>query len=277
VTRYWVRVVLALAICALATVGVDWGIYHLVRTGSCGSSSTYITYRPCPPGTGGHILALIGGIFGGLIGVGVWATRGDRGRPSAVPLGLIMWSFLFVSIAASIAFAAYGPANTDNSGAKTTAVILGFVFIPMGLAPLPFVLSGRKKRDRLVQLARTGTRCRGVVVAVADTGVTINDNPHVRLTIRAEPDGEEPFTFDKSATVSRVRIPRAGDTVVVFYDPAHPHGDHGITFDPVPGFTPPDKEEDPLERIAKLGELRDKGLVTPEEFEAQKKRLLAEL
>jgi hypothetical protein len=205
VTRYCVRVILALAICALATVGVDWGIYHLVRTGSCGSSSTYITYRPCPPGTGGHILALIGGIFGGLIGIGIWAVRGSRGRPARVPLGLIMWSLLFVTIAGSVAFAAYGPASNDSSGAKTTAIILGVIFIPMGLAPLPFALS-------------RGAPAPSVYVAPPPKRVVASPMPR-----------------------------------------------------------PSEDEDDPLDRIAKLGELRDKGLITPEEFEAQKKRLLTEL
>jgi hypothetical protein len=138
--RYWVIALIALAICAAAIVGIDWGIYHLVRTGSCGSSSTYVTYRPCPPGTGGHILALIGGIFGGLIGLGVWATRGSGGRPSRIGLGLIMWSLLFVTLAASVAYAAYGPASNGSSGAKTTAIVLAVIFVPMGLAPLPFAL-----------------------------------------------------------------------------------------------------------------------------------------
>ncbi len=87
----------------------------------------------------------------------------------------------------------------------------------------------------------------------------------------------------KTATVSRVSIPRAGDRCVVFYDPADREGSNGITFDQVPGFTPaapapaPAEEGDPLDRIAKLGQLRDQGLVTPEEFEAQKRRLLDEL
>lgn len=209
-TRYWVRVTIALVICGLAIVGIDWGIYHLVRTGSCGSSSTYITYRPCPPGTGGHIMALIGGIFAGLAGIGVWATRGSRGQPSRVGLGLIMWSLLFVTLAASVAYAAYGPANNHNSGAKTTAIILGVIFVPMGLAPLPFAFSSGAGSTR--------TAVRPVVVT-----------------------------------------PRPATAVVMTASP------------------PPDDEGDPLDRIAKLGELRDRGLITPEEFEAQKKRLLAEL
>jgi hypothetical protein len=213
-------------------------------------------------------------------------------------LGLIMWSLLFITLAGSVFVAAYGPANNDNSGAKTAAIVLAVVFLPMGLAPIPIAFGGRGKRARLVQLATSGKRCPGVVVSVEDTGVTINDNPHVKMTIRAEPPGEAPFTFEKKATVSRVRIPRAGDSCVVFYDPANRETNNGITFDPVPGFPLPrpggapaaaqpaagaargtvaDDEDDPLTKIAKLGELRDKGLVTPEEFEAQKKRLLSEL
>jgi hypothetical protein len=287
VTRYWVLTLIGLTIAGAAIVGIDCGIYHLVRTGSCGSSTTYISTRPCPPGTGGHILALIGGIFGGLAGVGIYATRGQRGRPSPIPLGLIMWSLLFITLAGSVAVSAFGPAGNHGSGAKTTAIILGVIFVPMGLATLPFALGGGKKRARLTQLAVHGKRCMGVVLSVEDTGVTINDNPNVKMTVRAEPPGEAPWTIVKRATVSRVSIPRPGDRCVVFYDPANREQSNGITFDPVPGFNVPPAvpvaataapdEGDPLDRIAKLGQLRDQGLVTPEEFEAQKRRLLDEL
>jgi hypothetical protein len=266
---------------------VDWGIYHLVRTGSCGSDGTYIATRPCPPGTGTHILALIGGIFGGLIGIALWGSRGKSGRPARVGLPLIMWCLLFVTLAGSVALAAYGPANNDEAGARAAAIVLAAIFVPMGLAPLPLAFGGRRKRSRLMQLAATGTRCRGVVVSVEDTGVTINDNPHVKITVRAEPEGpsETPFTVVKTATVSRVRIPRPGDSCVVFYDPANREGNNGVSFDLVPGLpvadpapaAPETGDEDPLDKIAKLGELRDRGLLSSEEFEAQKKRLLAEL
>jgi hypothetical protein len=283
VTRYWVRTVIGLALCAAAVLGVDWGIYHLVRTGSCGSSSTYISTRPCPPGTGGHILALIGGIFGALAGIGIYVTRGRRGRPGRVPLGVIVWSLMFVTVAGSVALAAYGPANNGAAGAKTAAIVLGAIFVPMGLAPLPFASWRGKKQARVAELAQHGRRCMGVVLSVEDTSVTINGNPRVRLSVRAEPPGESPWTLVKTATVPRVSIPRAGDRCVVFYDPADREQSNGITFDPVPGLTPGAPapkavdEGDPLDRIAKLGRLRDQGLVTPEEFEAQKRRLLDEL
>jgi hypothetical protein len=289
-----VRTIAGLLICGLAVVAFDNGIYHLVRTGSCGSDGTYVSTRPCPPGTGAHILSLIGGVFGGLIGVAVYATRGGgatggtSGRRSAVGLPVIMWSLLFVTIALSVGVAAFGPASNDNAGSRTVAIVLGAIFIPMGLAPLPLAFGGRKKRARIQSLAQSGKRCSGVVTSVEDTGMTINDNPRVKITVRAEPAGEPQFTIEKTATVSRVAIPRAGDRVVVFYDPANRLGNNGISFDQVPGFThpvaapvpvsaPADDDEDPLDRIAKLGELRDRGLITPEEFEAKKKELLKEL
>jgi hypothetical protein len=137
-----------LLLAGVSIVLLDNGLFHLVRTGSCGSSSTYISTRPCPPGTGGHILSLIGGIFGALIGIGIYAARGARGGTRAsIGLGVIMWSLLFVTIAGSVAYAAYGPGNNNSSGAKTTAVILAVIFLPMGLAPLPFALAGRRKRN----------------------------------------------------------------------------------------------------------------------------------
>jgi hypothetical protein len=149
----------------------------------------------------------------------------------------------------------------------------------MGLAPLPFAFRGRKKQAMMLELATTGRRCPGVVESVEDTNVTINDNPRVRITVRAEPPGESPFTIVKTATVSRVRVPRPGDRCVVLYDPANREQRNGITFDRVPGFVQPagDGDGDALEKIEKLAKLRDRGILTAEEFDAQKKRLLNEV
>jgi hypothetical protein len=209
--RYWLLTLGGLLLAGVSIVLLDNGLFHLVRTGSCGSSSTYVSYRPCPPGTGGHILSLIGGIFGGLIGIGLYAARGrSGGASSSVGLGVIMWSLLFVTIAGSTAYAAYGPGNSDSSGAKTTAVILAVIFVPMGLAPLPFAFGARRKVAQVVQ-----------------------------------------FSKPPSFVPTYPRVPR----------PAAPAA----------------KQEDPLEQIAKLGQLRDRGLLTPDEFEAQKKRLLDEV
>jgi hypothetical protein len=277
--------------CGASIVAVDWGMYHLMRTGTCASGGPYVSARPCPPGTELHIISLVGGVFGGLIGMAVFAARGRAGerRESRYGLGLAMWSLLFCTLALAGLYAALGPAAGDDAP-KGTAIFLAALFIPMGLAPLPFGLLGRRKAGRAAELVQHGKRCKGVVVAVDDTGWTVNDNPRVKMTIRAEPENEPPFTIEKTSVVSRVEIPRTGDQCVVFYDPSDPQNKNGITFDPVPGFATerapaaaagtepaPADEEDPLEKIEKLGELRDKGLITPEEFEAQKQRLLREV
>jgi hypothetical protein len=62
------------------------------------------------------------------------------------------------------------------------------------------------------------------VLAVDDTGVTINNNPRVRLRFRIEPvDGVlPPYEATKTATVSRIEIPRVGDRFPVWIDPADP-------------------------------------------------------
>ena len=291
--RYWLFALAGLVLCGASIVAVDWGMYHLMRTGTCASGGPYVSARPCPPGTGLHVISLVGGVFGGLIGMAVFAARGRSGerRESRYGLGLAMWSLLFCTLALAGLYAALGPAAADDAP-KGTAIFLAALFVPMGLAPLPFGLFGKRKAARALELLQHGKRCKGVVVAVDDTGWTVNENPRIRMTVRAEPEDEPPFTIEKTSVVSRVEIPRTGDECVVFYDPSDPQNKNGITFDPVPGFTteraptapvdvgaatPSEDDEDPLEKIEKLGELRDKGLITSEEFEQQKQRLLREV
>jgi hypothetical protein len=257
-------------------------------------------------------MAVIASVFAALIGIGIYAARGDGGRPGRTNIGVVMWVLLWVSISAAMLLAAFGPAAGDDNGAKGVAVILALVFVPIGLAPIPFAMRGQKKQQQAMWLMANGKRCYGEVVSVHDTGITINDNPHIRMIIRAEPDGEPAFTIEKRSTVSRVSIPRAGDRCVVFYDAADREGRNGVTFDPVPGMplegrsapsparpmpgaggpvttsTGPDPllayarpgeapDDDAFEKIERLGELRDKGLISQAEFEDQKRRLLGEV
>lgn len=143
--RYWVITIGGLALCGVSIVGIDWGIYHLMLTGSCASGGPYVSARPCPPGTGGQILAVIGGIFGGLIGVGVFMARGRAGerRESRYPLPLLMWTLLFCTIAGAGLYAALGPAAGDDAP-KGTAIFLAALFIPMGLGPVPFAFTRKR-------------------------------------------------------------------------------------------------------------------------------------
>jgi hypothetical protein len=75
---------------------------------------------------------------------------------------------------------------------------------------------GSKKKKILSE----GVQARAVVINVQDTGMTINDNPRVKLTLQVTPEGQVPFQVVKKKTVSRVSIPRVGDEYLVRYDPA---------------------------------------------------------
>ncbi len=125
------------------------------------------------------------------------------------------------------------------------------------------------------ELVNAGVRAQAVVIGVEDTGTTVNNSPRVRIRLRVEPEGEEPFEVERKLLVSRVAFPRRGERVEVFYDP----DDHErFTFrnddladDPVGGAA---AEPSRLDELAKLGELRATGVLTEAEFEAEKRRIL---
>ena len=161
---------------------------------------------------------------------------------------------------------------------------------------------GKGKKQKAANLMATGSRAVGTVVSVQDTGMTMNDNPRVKMIFRVEPlDGGAPFDAEKSAFVSRVQIPRAGDRYPVWYDAADPStwayatvdddegraqlrhmfGDVAETFTGVGNGAQPapaaPAAADPLDRLKKLDELRTAGVLSDAEFQAKKAELLAQL
>jgi hypothetical protein len=159
------------------------------------------------------------------------------------------------------------------------------------------------KKKKAAKLLETGAKGVGTIQRVQDTGMTVNDNPRVKISVSVEPlEGGPPVELQKTATVSRVDIPRAGDRHPVWYDPADlknwvyvtprdeagqqslrqafgPAADSFVGMGganaPAPAAPAPPAAEDPLDRLKKLDELRASGALTDAEFEAQKAKLLA--
>jgi hypothetical protein len=151
----------------------------------------------------------------------------------------------------------------------------------------------RKKAENLVQ---TGARGVGTVISVQDTGMTVNDNPRVKMTFRVEPlDGGPAFDAEKTKTVPRVQIPRQGERYPVWYDQADPgtwafaliaddegratmrqmFGEAAETFVGMNAPAPPAPSgQDTVEQIKQLADLHAQGILTDEEFAAQKAKLL---
>jgi hypothetical protein len=152
-----------------------------------------------------------------------------------------------------------------------------------------------------------GARGVGTITDVRDTGMTINDNPRVKITFQIEPlDGSAGFVADKTKTVSRVRIPQIGCRYPIFYDAADPSTFAWVEVDDdqgrqtvvsmfgdkfgadgsgvgrpaaaaaAPAAAAP-AADDPIEKIRKLEELKTAGVLTEEEFAAKKAELLAEI
>ena len=166
---------------------------------------------------------------------------------------------------------------------------------------------GRKKREQAMNLMQNGSRAVGTVISVQDTHIEINNNPRVKLTFRIEPlDGSAPFQAEKTKTVDRFALPRAGDRYPVWYDQqdretwayATINDEAGIaqlrsmfgtaaeSFTGIASALPPaaapapvsrPAQSDPIEQIRQLDELRSAGVLTDEEFQRKKTELLAQL
>ena len=150
------------------------------------------------------------------------------------------------------------------------------------------------KRKRAENLFQTGAKGVGTVIDVRDTGMTVNNNPRVKMTFRVAPlDGGPAFDLTKTKTVSRVEIPRQGDRFPVWYDPQDADswayatvaddngratmrqlfGEVAETFVGMGGATPTGASA--AEQLTQLADLDARGVLTADEFAAQKAKLLA--
>ena len=137
---------------------------------------------------------------------------------------------------------------------------------------------GREKKDKGPMI-----EARATITNVQDTGTTINDNPRVKLTLRVEPEGGEPWETVKKATVSRINIPRIGDPIKVKYFQNDPDGlaIQRRTAEDLAAAQAAHEAPvatavaDPLDALKKLNDLRAAGALTDDEFAAQKAKILA--
>lgn len=157
----------------------------------------------------------------------------------------------------------------------------------------------QSKKKKAADLMSTGSKGVGTVVGVQDTGMTVNDNPRIKMVFRVEPlDGGPVLDLEKTTTVSRVEIPRQGDRYPVWYDPQDAgkwayatiadetgretmrqmFGAAAETFVGMnaPGAPPPPAAQgnDVVEQLKQLADLHSQGILTDDEFAAQKAKLL---
>lgn len=100
-----------------------------------------------------------------------------------------------------------------------------FAVMLVGFGVTAFVISrvvkGLSASNARPATARTAP---ATVVSVADTGVTLNDNPQVRVTVQLHPEGAAAYQAAFSTFVSRVQTAQfqPGSLLDVWYDAANP-------------------------------------------------------
>jgi hypothetical protein len=126
--------------------------------------------------------------------------------------------FLSLFLYGAYIFAIIAIAEPRNNPALYLILLaLGSVVFLAGMFSGYFIVPGKYRR-----LKAHGVEAEATILAVSDTGVTLNKNPYVRLRLRVEPMGMPVYETEAKAMVSRVMIPRPGDGVRVKFDPNKP-------------------------------------------------------
>jgi hypothetical protein len=265
-------VIFGIGLMLFAAVLLAAGLNHLIKTGTC-SSTGYNQYGPtavCPSGEGAWIGFLIGGIFLVLIGAAIGGAFAF-----ALPV-------LFMAIGAGSITVAFD--KGVSSGSTVFGLIFGGCFFISGLIPGLFVLRGTFRgggsRSALGGLAGVG----GAGGLSTDLGLAA-----VRAATRAA-----------SASSSAPASPRSGaaptqlstsDAAAAFGGaPSQPDAIMGAyaagapvntpLTPPPPVFTPAAggaPKRDVFDQISKLADLHSSGVLTDEEFQREKAKLLNEI
>jgi hypothetical protein len=120
-------------------------------------------------------------------------------------------------------FAASETALTDDGyNLKWFFFLMGAGFLVIPLAISVFLLIGLIiKRKRIEELVATGKQGTAVVLSLSDTGVTVNDNPRVKLLLEIHIPNYQPYKAQKTVTVPLIYLPQVqtGSTINVLADP----------------------------------------------------------
>ena len=269
--------VIGLAGCALTA----WALYSVLSSAGCAASMS----NACMDGLN-NIWMLPVGVIAAMAGMFMGG-------------GFLVFSGLFLSI--GLGALAVGVTG-QMPDMPFFPWLFGGLFFAGGLLPLGLAVlarrSGAAKQVMAAELMRSGVRGVGTITDVRDTGITINNNPRIVLTMRIEPtDGSPAVERRKTVTVSRVQIPRVGARYPAWFDRADPDKwMFGTDLDPSQasaevrdlfaraaaggagaGAAAADAPDSPVEELAQLTGLWKSGALTDSEFEVAKARLLAKI
>lgn len=133
-----------------------------------------------------------------------------------------------------------------------------------------------RSRVRSLRLRRHGRPAQGRILSLEPTTVTVNDAPLMHLTMRIEGDGLTPIDVDARMVIPTFRLALMGRSVPVIVDP-ETH-DWEFDWDKVPTVPEPGPTEEPAaDRLAELDDLMHRDLISREEYDATRARILDEI
>jgi len=159
--------------------------------------------------------------------------------------------------------------------------------LPTGLAVTALdlvigLLIGRSRyrgQQRMRHLRQVGRPATAQILSSEQTSVRINDQPVVVLRMRIVGDDVAAFEVQAREVVPEIRIPLLhGGTLPVLVDPESHEWE--IDWDaarPVAPTVAPAEERSPAERLAELDDLLRRDLVSREEYDATRARILDEI
>ncbi len=246
-----IRTIIGLGLIAVSALAAGWAIYHLVRTGTCASGGPYVSARPCPEGTGLQLMALIGGIFGSMIGAAVSPLRGSAG---------VAWGLAFTLLGLGALAAGIGPARPPEGG--TGLMIFGIAFggfmILMGLGGfgVSVVASRGYRAARAAAQTFSTSRVATMQSAIGSPMVGVEGSGLTPEQARRVTDSLRSIGLGDMAGMVQQAVDRQGAGAKAF--PVAPARD----------------PEDLTDELAKLAQLHTSGALTDEEFQQAKSRLL---
>lgn len=108
---------------------------------------------------------------------------------------------------------------------------MGAVFFVIPLATsLGILIWLAAKRKRIAELVATGKQGTAVILDLSDTGVTINDDPRVKLLLEIHIPNYQPYKAKKTVTLPLIYMSQVqtGSTIQILADPEQPHDEKRI-------------------------------------------------
>ena len=211
--------------------------------GACASGGPFVPVQPCPDGVPALMTIGVLGLFA-FGGAGLWAGARLGGGWAALPL--LAWPGLFLSLGWN--FLEYGISPPGGEpGPAIGWLVCGVVFVLMGGAPLLIAIGARSE-------LREGS---GEAVASRYGMPTFSSRPTTRAPGRSSGPGAS-----RSAASESMEAAAVAETVVE-PSPAEP------------STTASAGDPDFVAALERIADLRRRGDLTTDEFEAAKRRLLA--